>query len=237
MHNTAAPTPPTGAELLAVADAAGAYSSGVIRLARELGTTTHVRGMVTVGEASLVGMIAQAYTAGCRDTVAAAEAELDDADRARAERDQALAYVDRVRSAVEGARARAAEAHERLALVELPSAEPTLERAHDETSGVPAEGEVYAYALRHGRLALFDMVDGDDALELDVEAARALVPLLAFLVRAYDDAEAARRTSLVVEVASAAHVRVCGGAADGVCETCLAHAEATVEALAERGAA
>jgi hypothetical protein len=235
MHNTTAPRTPTGAELLAVADAAGAYSSGVIRFARELGTTTHARGIVTVGEASLVGMIAQAYTAGCRDTVA--EAELDDADRARAERDQALAYVDRVRSAVEGARARAGEEFERVAVVELPSVEPTLERAHDETSGAPAEGEVYAYARTHGRLALFDMVDGDNALELDVEAARALVPLLAFLVRAYDDAEAARRTSLVAEVASAAHVRVCGGAADGVCETCLAHAEATVEALAERGAA
>lgn len=228
---------PTGADLLAAADAAGDYAAGVIRIARELGTTSHTRGMVTVGEASLAGMLAQAYTAGCRDTATAAEAELDAADAARSERDQALAYVERVRAAVEGARARVADVAERVEIVELPRVEPTIARAFGEEPGAPAEGEMYAYAPAHGRIALFDMVDGEPVLELTVEAARALVPLLAFLVRAYDEAEAARRSVLVAEVASTAHVRVCGGELDQVCETCLAHAEATVDALAERGAA
>lgn len=225
-----APNLPTGADLLAAADAAGEYASGVIRLARELGTTSHVRGMVTVGESSFAGMLAQAYTAGCRDTATAASAELDDADAARA-------YLERVREAVEGARDRVADMHERAALVELPEAEPTLARAHGEEPGAPAEGQVYAYARTHGRLALFSMFGGADVLELDVEDARHLLPLLAYLVRAYDDAEGERRTMRIAEVASAAHVRVCGGAPNGVCETCLAHAEATLDALDERGAA
>ena len=192
-------------------DAATQYARVTLDSARAMGTTTHTRGTVTVGESALVGMLTEAHDAGQR------------ADRRR------------VGEMLDQARERAGE--RRAYVVDMPEATPSLETAYGGAPGAPADGDIYATSTRRGFVELWHVADPNtELLTLPIEDVEALLPLLARLVADHQTEAYRRRRDGISHISGVIHAATHGGAPARVgyrCHVCRPVASAVWDALGE----